>query len=237
MGAKLLSVGHEILWPAPLTRWPSYIKGYTPQARVLIYCTQTHPPNKRCGEQPKDSSCHFLCVCAHTLLWRQSFQVAAGMLISKSLCVYTKDIWHYQPAQLSALTFSKDKERAREWKGDAFEMEQNTNDTFRQQQHTHRAQELAEQRGLWVCVASLHSFIPARMKAHSKQSYHHHTSAKMKKHSQPFSLLYSQVIPQVSFHMSLLAVIHLVTAFSKCRKKVYKCYHFPTQREFPSCFS
>lgn len=53
------------------------------------------------------------------------------MFISESLCVCTKDIWHHQPALLSALTFSKDKEGARERKGDAFEIEQNTNDTFR----------------------------------------------------------------------------------------------------------
>ena len=137
-----------------------------------------------------------------------------------SLCVCTKDTWHHEPVQLSALTFSKDKERARAQKGDAFEIEQNTNDTFRQQQHTWRAQELSEQRGLRVCVASLNSFIPDGMKAHSKQSYHHHTCAKMKKHSQPFSLLYSQVIPKASFHMTLIAVFHLLTVLSKGRKKV-----------------
>ena len=131
----------------------------------------------------------------------------------------TKDIWHHQPAQLSALTFSKDKEEVREPKGDVFEIEQNTNDTFRKQQHTQRAQELSEQRGLCVCVASLNSFIPDGMKAHSKQSYHHYTFAKMKKHSQPFSLLYSHVTPKVSFHMTFIAVIHLLTAFSNAGKK------------------
>lgn len=62
--------------------------------------------------------------------------------------MYTKDMWHHQPTQLSALAFSKDKERAREQKGDVFEIEQNTNGTCRLQQHTHRAQELSEQRGL-----------------------------------------------------------------------------------------
>lgn len=134
-GSKLLSVGHGILWPAPLRRWPSYIKRRTAQARVLIYCTQTRASNKRYGEHPKDSSCHSLRVRAHTLLWRESFQVADGMFISESLCVCTKDIWHHQLAQLSALTFSKDKERAREQKGDASEIEQNTNDTFSRQQH------------------------------------------------------------------------------------------------------
>lgn len=51
------------------------------------------------------------------------------------MCVCTEDIWHHQLAQLSALTFSKDKERAREQKGDASEIEQNTNDTFSRQQH------------------------------------------------------------------------------------------------------
>lgn len=213
-------MGHEILWPAPLTRWPSYIKRCTPQAWVLIYCTQTHTSNKRYGGHPKDSFCHSLGVCAHTLLWRERFQVTAGVFISEFLCVCTKDIWHHQPSQFSALTFSKDKERVREQKGDVFEIEQNTNDTFRQQQHTQRAQELSEQRGLCVCVTSLNSFIPDGMKAHSKQSYHHHTTAKMKKHSQTFSLLHSQVIPKVSFHMTLIALMHPLTVFSKCRKKV-----------------
>lgn len=141
------------------------------------------------------------------------------MFISESLCVCTKDIWHHQPTQVSALTFSKDKGRAREQKGDAFEIEQNTNDTFREHRRTQRAQELSEQRGLHVSVASLNSSILDGMKAHSKQSYHHHTSVKMKKHSQPFSLLYYRVIKKVSFHMTLTVVIHLLIVFSKCRGK------------------
>lgn len=143
-------MGHEILWPAPLTRWRSYIKRGTPQAWVLIYCTQTCSSNKRYGEHAKDPSYHLLCMCAHMLLWRESFQVAAGMFISESLCGCTKDIWHHQPAQLSALTFSKDKER--EQKGDAFEMEQYTNDTFRQQQYTESTGAFRGKGLMCVCV-------------------------------------------------------------------------------------
>jgi len=54
---------------------------------------------------------------------------------------------------------------------------------------THRAQVQAEQRTLCVSVASLNSFTLYRMKSHSEQTYHHHTSVKMEKHSQPLSLL------------------------------------------------
>lgn len=101
-------------------------------------------------------------------------------------------------------------------------MEQYTNDTFRQQQYTEstgafRAKGLV---CVWVCVASLNSFILNRRKAHSKKPYHTHTSVKMKKHSQAFSLLYSHVIPKVSFHMTLIVVIHMLTVFSKYKKKV-----------------
>lgn len=176
-----------------------------------------------------------LCVCPHAIIKRKLPGHSRDVYFWVSLCVCTKDIWHHQPAQLGALTFSKD--RVREQKGDESEIEQCTNVTFREQQHTQRARELSEQRGLRMCVASLNSFIPDRMKAHSKQSCHHHTSAKLKKYSQPFSLLCSQVIPKVSFYMALIAVIRLLTVFSKCRKEVHKCYHFPTQRELPPCFS
>lgn len=54
------------------------------------------------------------CVRAHMLLQRESFQVAAGMFIPESLPVPTMDTGHHQPAQLSALIFSKDKEGEKE---------------------------------------------------------------------------------------------------------------------------
>lgn len=141
------------------------------------------------------------------------------MFISDSVCGCAKDIWHHQPAHLCPVPFSKDEER--ESKKEMHLKQSNTQMIPSDSSTTQRTWELSEQRGLCVCVyvASLNSFILNRRKAHSKKCYHPHTSVKMKKHSQAFSLLYFHVIPKVSFHMTLIVVIHLLTVFSKCRKK------------------
>lgn len=46
---------------------------------------------------------------------------------------------------------------------------------------THTEYRSFQSKGVHMCVASLNSFILDGMKAHSKQSYHHHTSVKIKK--------------------------------------------------------
>lgn len=125
-------------------------------------------------------------VCARILLQRKSFQAAAGMLTPEPPHVHIKDTWHHQPAQLSAITFAKDKEGVKGrciWSGAKIQLMPSICSS------THRAQVQAEQRTLCVSAASLNSFTLYRMKSHSEQSYHHHTSVKMEKHSQPLSLL------------------------------------------------
>lgn len=152
------------------------------------------------------------------LLWRESFQVAAGMFISESLCGCTKDIWHHQPAQLSALIFSKDKER--ESKKEMCLKRSNTQMILSDSSSTQRARELSELRGLHVCVWLLlivSSWTEGKLTARSPIILT--LLWKQKSITRLFFLLYSHAIPKVSFHMTLIVVIHMLTVFSKYRKK------------------
>lgn len=145
--------------------------------------------NKRYGEHTEDSSSLSLCVCPHSITKRKLPGCSRDAYSCASACAYKGYV------ALSACSAHCHNILQRQ-RGSEREMHLKWSKTQLMPSicsSTHRAQVQAEQRTLRVSVASLNSVTLYRMKSHSEQSYHHHTSVKMEKHSQPLSLLRSRL--------------------------------------------